>query len=130
MKKLLYKFKVFLLTAPIVLSPSLLLAQSRGVGGRGGGGGILGEKFEVNATEGEELVSDMLGALLSEDSVTGQVWAAGCYVAIIVTILLGAKQFFIKTDEQDRGGFFNIIKVGGWALMGLLGLWLQNIYGT
>jgi hypothetical protein len=123
-KNLFYSCVAFLL----VSTPSF--AQGLIGGSRGGGSGNLVGDINVDGSEGGQLIKDIFGAILDTGSATGILWQAGCYACIIVTLLLGLKQFFIKSDEQERGGFFSVIKIGGWAFAGALGLWIQNFVAS
>ena len=94
--------------------------------GNGGGSNKLVGNLPVDEGDAGSLIQGIFGAILDTSSATGMLWQAGCYTCIIVTLLLGLKQFFIKSDEDSRGGFFAVIKIGGWAFAGALGLWIQN----
>ena len=79
-----------------------------------------------NDTTDKGIVTQMVKALIVTFTPTAMFYDVMCWMCLFVTAALGIKQLFIKSDADDRGGFWNVLKVAGWAIAGLAGIIIKR----
>ena len=84
---------------------------------------------EVNPDNPGAVVMTIIRYLLNDFTLTSMFYSVMCYLCLFITAALGIKQLFIRTDDQDQGGFWKTIKVAGWAIAGLLGIIIRKSIG-
>ena len=72
------------------------------------------------------LVVDMVRYIIKDFDYTAAFYDVMCWLSLFITAALGIKQLFIKTDEDRGGGFWNVLKIAGWGIAGLLGIIIKN----
>lgn len=72
------------------------------------------------------LVVDMIKYVIHDFRITAAFYDVMCWLCLFITAALGIKQLFVKSDEDRGGGFWNVLKVAGWGIAGLLGIIVKN----
>ena len=93
------------------------------------GSGILPDfKPTGNLDEGKRttLVVEMIKYVINDFTITAAFYDVMCWLCLFITAALGIKQLFVKSDEDRGGGFWNVLKVAGWGIAGLLGIIVKN----
>jgi hypothetical protein len=80
---------------------------------------------------GTDTIAEMVRAIIVEFDITAAFYDVMCWISLFITAALGIKQLFIKTDEDSRGGgFWNVLKIAGWGIAGLLGIIIKSALDT
>lgn len=80
----------------------------------------------VSSDKNTGIVIDMIKAIIKDFPITAAFYDVMCWLCLFITAALGIKQLFVKSDEDRGGGFWNVLKVAGWGIAGLLGIIVKN----
>ena len=128
MKKLIEiidSIKIWFWTVSILFWNKLLIAQSTGKNP------LDDVKVGEIPSDGKNtgIVMDMVRAIIYDFDITAAFYDVMCWLCLFITAALGIKQLFVKSDEDRGGGFWNVLKVAGWGIAGLLGIIVKNTIG-
>ena len=85
---------------------------------------------DLNEGQRTTLVTTLVRYVIKCFPLTAAFYDVMCWLCLFITAALGIKQLFVKSDEDRGGGFWNVLKVAGWGIAGLLGIIVKNSLGN